>query len=319
MKKIVFIVFFLFYLIIISEPIFFNDVNRSLEYVYNTDYEHALLIADSIIEKYCDYPVGYYLKMAIFSTYMSDFETDTLYDSMIYYYDKIMEYNDNNAYNTFFIGGAYFHKASYFTLKGKYFSALKYSLKAKKYFNKSLEQDSLLYDAFLGVGLVKYFTDKFKSKLPFKGMNKQGIEDIEIAAQKGLFSRVPAYDMLAMIYAYEGEKEKALVYSKHLLSAYPENRMFLFTEYKVYLFFNDTVNCIRTLHKLEKRIIETQSKTYYNLLFVYSTLSEMYYKTSNYEKAKEYANKTLEYEYAEEIDKRVENFIKKANSILKKL
>ncbi|MDY6788193.1 MAG: hypothetical protein SVK54_08740, partial [candidate division WOR-3 bacterium] len=176
-----------------SPPAFTGSFNETLDSLYSGNYGYALDASASIIAQYPDSPAGYYLKVGIYSTYMSDFETDTLKDSLIEYAERILEYSGDSAYDNFFKASALFQLSSFSAMQENYIGALRYSKRSADFFNKTLRQDSTLYDAYLGRGIINYFTNKFRSSLPFFRSPGNGIGDIKKAGDKGLFSYVPAY------------------------------------------------------------------------------------------------------------------------------
>lgn len=303
-----------------AEPAFKEQVFEALNTLYSGDYEGALNSASQIENDFPSSNAGEFLKAGIFSTYMSDFETDTLNDSLLKYCNSIISSSDSkDAFETFFKGGALLYKAYYYAGRNLYPSAISHGLKALEYFDRSIDLDTSLYDAYLGRGLVKYFIYKFKDKVPFIKADLNGLEEIEISADKGLFSRIPAYDMLCILYGMEGMNGKAMERIGELRSQYPDNRMFMYTEYKIRMAEEDYGNAVKILETLKENIEETQNLTYYNLMYVYSNLASAYLKNGDKIKSLYYADKTLGFREHAKKEQRLKVFIRDAEKTKKSI
>ncbi len=293
-----------------------SDAMRTmLNYLYSSNYDSALSVSDSIMN--INQVAGEYMKMSILGTYMSDFETDTLENEFYNLYEAIIKNrNSDDAMIMFFVGGAYFQKSSYLAMKRNYTGALQHGLKASSYFNKTLDKDSTLYDAYLSNGIIDYFKGKF---LMGFGKNTAGKNEIKLAAERGLFTKYPAYDMLAIIYSMEEQYDTALIYSDILLKAFPSNRMFLFTRIKILLDAEDYESALQYLNILENNIMQYQEMTYYNIAYVRYNKALCFKELNMNTQSMEYIEKVLSMEKYISIDGRLKDFINKANELKKKI
>lgn len=302
-----------------SYPVFHDEVSDVLHLLYSGEYVKALNGAEEITGKFPESNAGQFLKAGIFSTYMSDFETDTLNDSLLRCCNSIISGKDSkDAFETFFKGGALLYKAYYYADRGLYPSAISHGLKSLDYFNKAIDLDTALYDAYLGRGLVKYFIYKFKDKVPFVKADLNGLDEIALSADRGLFSKIPAYDMLCILYGMEGMNIEAEKRIGELRMEYPDNRMFMYTEYKIYSAQKDYKRAAEVLRILKTNVEETQKHTYYNLMYVYSNLADVYYEMGMTDSAQLYAEKTLNYRDEAKKEQRLKGFIKDAERIIKR-
>lgn len=318
MKKIIIILIIIITSITIWSFDYTENVNSILHFLYMQDYEKANMLSDSLIELFPDSPVGKYMKFSIINTYMSDFETDTLKNEFFEIYEEIIKYrNSDDAHILFFVAGAYFQKASFLAMKGNYPEAIKHGLRANTYFNKSVKMDEKLFDAYLGRGLVDYFRARMYLKIG--GNGSSGKNEIKIAAEKGLFSKVPAMDMLAILYQTEGKNDSAKIYIDKLRCLYPENRMFMFTEYKILYSAGDYENAIILLNKLIENILINQKTTYYNIASVYYEMALCYHLTKQDSKAMEMINNVRSMNDYIKNDKRIKKIIEKAGKLENKL
>lgn len=315
MKRLTFIMLLTALMLHAAENPFRNEISHMLDMVYRGDYQGALSVADSI--ENISPITGKYMKMSVLNTYMSDFETDTLKDEFFSHYeDVIRERNSKDIFILYYVGGAYFQKSSYLAMKGNYTGALQHGLKALNYFNRVIETDTTMYDAYLGIGLIDYFR-KF---LPGMGSKAEaGKREIIRAAENGLFSKIPAYDMLAMFYMMEDRFDSAMYYSDILADMYPENRMFMFTRIKILIAAEEYEQCINVLNILEENLMLNQPETFYNHGFVLYNKALCYSETGDMEMAGQYIDRVLELSAFIDEDKRINEYIKKAKSLEKEI
>lgn len=292
-----------------------GEISSMLDMLYRTEYDSAMAIADSVEAQS---PVtGRYMKMSLLNTYMSDYETDTLEHEFYEHYEYVIKQrNSQDPFTLYYVGGAYFQKSSYLAMRGNYTGALQHGLKAISYFNRVIEKDSTIYDAYLGRGLTGYFR-KFIPGMG--GRADEAKSEILRAAEKGLFSRVPAYDMLAIIYTMEEKFDSALSYSDILTNMYPDNRMFLFTRVKVLLAAGKYNECISELDVLEKNIIDNQPFTFYNHASVFYYKALCYHETAKSDMALEYIDKVLSLSVFMSNDNRINEYVNKARALEKEI
>lgn len=300
-------------------PIYKDDVDSVIDFIYKQDYDKAFERTKNIKNKYS--PILYYfLTSTIVSTYMSDFETDSLSYILFSNSDSVLKYADvKNSYDNFFVGGIFLYKTYFYIDKGNYPKAINTGLTALKYFNRSIELDKKMYDSYLGKGVVSYFINKFKDRLPFVSGNDDGIKLIKFSADSGLFVRYPAYNVLAILYQMDKNYNDAESICVQLREIYPENRMFLFTHIKILLEQSKYEKVIPLLNKLREIIEKEQPKTYVNLSFVYYNLALVNYELKNFEAVKYYLRKLNRVFLLANDNKKVKDFYKKGEVLKKKL
>ncbi|HAV93073.1 TPA: hypothetical protein DCW38_07845 [candidate division WOR-3 bacterium] len=319
MKKILFALgIIILFLTLSSKPVYYDDVSNMLFTLYSQEYSKALSQADSIGIKYENVILSDFLRAGIYSTYMSDFETDTLWDSLKKYSDKVIKnHNSKNAYEVFFGGGVYLYRTYFYVWKNDYNNIIKNGINALKYFDKSISMNEKLYDGYLGRGIVNYFIDRFKDKVPLMKPSGDGINEISLAADSGLFTKIPSMDVLAMLYAMDKKYAESESISIILRNEFPENRMFMFTHIKTLLSEEKYSEAANELEILKLNIEKNQRKTYVNLAFVYYNLSEVYYKKGDSEKCRENLRKLMKLKLLTD-NKKVLKFVKKGEEIQKK-
>jgi len=128
----------------------------------------------------------------------------------------------------YFYRGSAFGYRAFFEGKGKqWWPALKDGLRSIKDLNKAVETDSTLYDAYLGIGVYKYWRStklKFLLWTPFfSDERRQGINDIKIAVARSRNSRYMAMHQLIYILLDYGRFDQALTYAQKVIAAYPHS------------------------------------------------------------------------------------------------
>jgi len=212
---------------------------NGIDYASTLQYEKAIKCFDKLITLQPDNPRGYFLKSAayfwIFSTDMHDESVgDTLKEwsfKAVEVAEKCLDKNENDIDALFYLGGAYGTVGRYYGLKKNYLQAYWYGQKGKNILEEVVEKDSTYYDAYLGLGIYHYLADvlpRFVKILSFvlgvEGNKDKGIQELNLAATKGVYTKTEALFFLGAIYTYrEEEYEKAVEIFNKLLEKYPDN------------------------------------------------------------------------------------------------
>ncbi|MEO0288501.1 MAG: hypothetical protein ABIN00_02585 [candidate division WOR-3 bacterium] len=312
-------VLLILFIFLYSYPVYKHDVDTIIDFIYKQDYGNAIEHTEKIKNKYS--PVLYYfLKSTIVSTYMSDFETDSLSEILFSSSDSVLKYADmSNSYDNFFAGGIFLYRTYFYLDKGNYPKVINTGLTALKYFNRAIELNKKMYDSYLGKGVVSYFINRFKDKLPFVTGNDDGIKLIKFSADSGIFVQYPAYNVLAILYQMDKNYKEAEIVCERLREIYPENRMFLFTHIKILLEQKKYEAVLPLLEKLKEKVEKEQPKTYVNLSFVYYNMALVHYELKDFEKAKLYLRKLKKVYILASDNGKVKEFYKKGEVLKKKL
>ena len=100
---------------------------------------------------------------------------------------------------------------------------------------EAVKKDPQYWDAYLGLGMYEYYSDLYPhfigalAKLVLRGNRKQGIDDLEMVAEKGHFSQSNARILLVEIYTEDPfgarSPEKAVLRMNQLRAKYPDSAM----------------------------------------------------------------------------------------------
>ncbi len=146
--------------------------------------------------------------------------------------EKAQEKGPKDPDLLFLAGMAWGYKALADGVLKNYFSAYKGLRNAYNLLQETLRVDPRYYDAYYGLGLYHYafsrlssFSRAVASLLLPSGNREQGLKELELVAEKGVYLKMTARFALLRIYAAqeEGEYQKAHGYAKELQDRYPGN------------------------------------------------------------------------------------------------
>lgn len=230
-------------LFIFAIPAFSQGVDREItDYLFNAQLQQADSLLDLQIKKNPDQP-EYYLLKAQYNFYKRYFigqqlSPDSILQVIIDYAQKAVDLEEmleRTTENKFFLGSAYGFLSRAHTLKGEYWSGFWAARDCRHYLEEVLEEDPGFYDAYLGLGVIEYYSSLlsgFQSFLAWvggiSGDREKGLKYFELTAQKGKLFKTEAEFILAMIYRFlENDYTKANTYLSVLNDRYPGNRFII--------------------------------------------------------------------------------------------
>ena len=296
----------LFSLILIGTSLLAQDSKtlalaiKGLDLGSNLQYKEAYEVFQKLIELEPDNPRGYFLRSAIyFWMYSEDINNeevgdkfrDLSYEAVEVGEAKLAE-NKNDIDARFFLGGAYGSLGRYYALQKSYLNAYWYGKKGKDYLEEVVEMDSTYYDAYLGLGIYHYLADvlprfvKILSViLGVQGDREQGLREIQLAAEKGLYSKTEAMFVLGGIYAFrEDRPEEAIEIFNKLLEKYPENPGALLALGRCYEYMRQ---CDLAMDAYKRILANGDSQSRLPRGTLYYRLGDTYFNKNDFENAKD--------------------------------
>ena len=268
---------------------------KGIDFASTLQYEKAIKVFDQLIQSEPENPRGYFLKSAtyfwIFSTDMHNESVgDTLKELSLQAIDVAenrLDDNENDIDALFYLGGSYGTLGRYYGATKSYLKAYWYGQKGKNYLEEVVEKDSTYYDAYLGLGIYHYLADvlpKFVKILSFvlgvEGDKDQGIRELNIAAEKGIYTKTEALFFLGAIYTYrEREYEKAIKIFNKLLDKYPDNCGALIHLGRCYSFMGECDLALQTYYKILNSREESHRIPMTSLHY---QMGDVYYKMNNF-------------------------------------
>ena len=228
----------------ISRDSLISDV---LDFTFNERYAEARTLVDDYIRNFPQDPAGYLLRAALFDYYMLDFSTDRLERQFFLDLNKTERLSqkmllrakgnlDTLAWAYFYRGASRAYAAIRRGRKKKIVIALRDGIRALKDLKRALEYKPDLYDAYLALGIYDYAISEIPRYFKWlfflrkkEDRRQKGLEEIRLAAEKGLYMKIPALDVLAWVLAYQGRTREAASIAERLVEMYPESRSFRWT------------------------------------------------------------------------------------------
>jgi tetratricopeptide (TPR) repeat protein len=288
-------------------------LKNGIEKAFNLDNQNANIYLQKALELDKENPIGYaYMAMVCFFSYEMSFEPkdrDRNQEFMLRNIgeaitkgEKRIEKNskDNQAY--FAVALAKIVKVHWAIHQKKYSLIAQEASSIWDYLEKAKEGDPQNYDVYFLMGLLHYHIDylpgltRFISSILITSGNRQkGIQELELAAQKGYLLKELAQAELTSAYLnFEKQPARALPFARELKEKFPNNYNFLFV----------LANILSDLHRFEEafeiaRQIERsiqagippfvpQLQPRYNQL-----MGRILFTQGEYDKAEEYFRKAL--------------------------
>ena len=277
-----------------------SKLNEGIQSVYNFDFDKAESIFSAILKKNPnDLFANHFSATLSFwkyfgsnkQKYLNEFLRQS--DLTISKAEENLSDNPKSRETLFILGAAYSYRAIAYGKAEKFLDMIWASKKSNSYLESVLEIDSNYYDAYLGIGLIKFALSQvpsgFKwalSLIGFDGDSEKGLSYLKICAEKGNYSRVEAEYYLSQLYAefyFDFDKSK-----KHLTK--------LNQQFSGNLLFNYSLAVIevknRNLNSAENillTLVKRKNHEFEQLLALSKfLLADVYFYENNFEKAKDY-------------------------------
>ncbi len=211
---------------------------RGIDLTLKQDYPEARALFQSVAKNDPDNPAGYLYLAGTMQAEYSDYENtfdQQLFDSLLAkgeaLAERLIEKKDSADWGCYYAGTAFSYRAFSESENGSWPSVIIDGMNAAKMFERCLELNPQFYDAMNGLGTYYYWRSKkteFLSWLPFvSNKEKEGIELLSSAAEKGTYDKFIAMNSLATVFIEEKRYDEALTIMQNGLALYPDNRSFL--------------------------------------------------------------------------------------------
>jgi tetratricopeptide (TPR) repeat protein len=218
-------------------------VDEGIQHAYNMEVEQATQAFNRLIEMDPHNPQGYVLQSVNYF-YQTQFQEDNEdakkqfkkhTGDAVKYAKKRLASEQYGRDALFYLGTVNMYLAAHHGDQNNWLKSYWYGKEGIKYLEKVIEIDPNYNDAYFGLGLYHYYADVMPrflkvvtSFLGIEGDRKKGLHELELAAEKGRYTRAEAIFFLSVVHSsLEREYEKAVGYTQRLLDLYPMNRGFL--------------------------------------------------------------------------------------------
>ncbi|MFZ0389923.1 MAG: hypothetical protein WAN36_05650 [Calditrichia bacterium] len=272
------------------------------------------------------HPVGYFYKGAALQARMLDAEdyrqaTEfyTLMDKTISTADSLLQQDPDNAWVLFYKGSAFLYRSYMKAKENDWLPAYRDALKGVGSLETAVECDSLLYDAYLGVGSFKYWKSartEFLNWLPIiKDEQEKGIRMVRTAVEQGIFVHWIARDQLCWILLDDGQLEEALQIAGENAEAFPQSRFFKWTLVSALERTGRSEEAYQQYQDLLQQVRSLPQNNGYNEIECLVSMAEIQFKKENYHLAFQHADEALRLRLPQQVRSRVRKKLQKALDI----
>lgn len=277
-----------------------SKLNEGIQFVYNFEFDKAEAVFSTLLKKnpndlFANHFLGTISFWKYFGTNKKKYFDEFIHQSDVTIAKAEQSLNDNpkDKETMFILGSEYGYRAIANGKAGKFLDMIWASKKSNSYLEDVLEIDSSYYDAYLGIGLIKFALSQvpsgFKwalSMIGFDGDSEKGFKYLKISAEKGNYSKVEAEYYLSQLYAeFYFDYDKAKTHLAQLNKRFPENLLFRYSFAVIEVKNRNLSSAENILLPLVK---ETNSEFDQLLALSKFLLADVYFYQNNFEKAKDY-------------------------------
>ena len=285
-------------------------IRETIEFTINTNFKEALrIVGDRLAADSSDYRAQFYLA-ATLNSKMTHFESQEgadqfhkAIDKTLYLVEKELE-NSNDLADSikaellFYEGSAYGYRAFFQGNNGNFLAAVSNGLKSVGTLKQTLEIDSTLYGAYLGIGVYKYWRYsrlKFISWLPFVPDDREeGIAMIKIAIACDTLSRYMAMHQLVYILLDYGRYEEAKIFAERIVEKYPDSQFMWWANAHAYYKSENFSEAKSSYLRLYNLIMEDKDRNISHLLKCKFKLAVVYKELHEFDECKKQCDSILE-------------------------
>jgi len=212
-------------------------LKKGINRLVSQDFDSAEKCFKTLDEKHPSLPLGkiYLAANLIAEAYDKALPYDSgkiekLLSSSIEQSEKLVDKDESNVWNLYFLALAKGYEAYYKALNDSWLPAFTGGLGSVSGFEKCLDVDKSFYEAYAALGAYKYWRSRkteFLNWLPFVDDEKKlGMKYLETAIKKSHYNFYLGVYSLQWIYIDLGEYNKAAKLSERALRDFPQSRFF---------------------------------------------------------------------------------------------
>jgi len=273
---------------LLNDPGGLKTVQKSLDHIYNYEFDEAAPVIDQLEKKYPNHPVIYILdSFILFWKYLPIKDSPTKSKEYIQKLDLCLEAinkkfgkNSKDPEAVFYTMVARGYMAMMYNYKGEMLNAAGEGKKAYNAFSEGMNLMNKNPEFYFTSGMYNYYVELYPELHPvvkplmlfFKNGNKAlGLKQIDTGIRVGTITRAEACYYLAHIYLkYEAKPEKAAIYTAKLADWYPRNPIYLMRNTEALLLsgnYNDAAKSNNILKRMNGGFFPLASHTFQGILF----------------------------------------------------
>ncbi len=248
-------------------------LRQGIEKVFNMESQSASAYLQKAVDLDRENPTGYAFSalenLFFYEISLDQKEREKYQESMLRYVSEAVSRGQSRIEKSPNDGQAYFAMAMAKIIKVRWAIGQKqYRIVAQEtsniwdYLEKAKKEDPQNYDTYFLMGLLHYHLDQlppvarfFSSLLIASGDSKKGLQELELAAQKGDLLKELAQSELASVYVnFEKQPARALPIARELRKRFPRNYNFSFALASALSELNQFQEAFATAREIEKGI-----------------------------------------------------------------
>jgi len=203
------------------DTVFDQSLTRTINATFRDQFELAIHITDSLLEKHPDHPAPYFFKAAVLQGLMSTYRVNKYQKEVESFVQKSIDTGNlqltksNDPWLHFYLGGAYGYRGFNRFRKLNFIGAYRDAQRGIDHFERALQTDSTLYDVYLGLGSYYYYRtakSKFLRIIAFWIPDKRdlGLAQLKFSIEHGRYAIYDAIYVLMAAYYDHGDYDLAL-------------------------------------------------------------------------------------------------------------
>jgi hypothetical protein len=303
-------------------------VDGALEHAYRQEYDAAFELLTRLSADFPDNPAADFFMGAYWQLYMFDHGTDTLEPVFLDYMERsrnrareILD-QEENARAHLYVGATRVYEAVYFGWKGDYWQTLRAGLKAPPELSLALQQDSMLDDACLGLGVNEYFhyaAGRYLVGLNLFGSLDKAVRLVRRAAEGDGYFTITARYTLSWMMTQEKRFAEAHELLDNLLVDYPGNRLFRKQSRDTYFAEKEYAAAVKVGEALDQELQEQQPDNWAGKAENDLSLVRNYTRLDDRESARQRCDSVISYESPAAGGVRLSDYIREARALRRKL
>src|SRR5262245_40185792 len=214
-----------------------------LNKMYRYDLQEADESFDEFVRRFPEHPIGYMHKAEVVWWRALRDNKNTILETAFEQYtnlainkgNDLLKRNPNDFFALLYVAGAYGNRTRYHVYIHKsYYQAMRAGIKGYDFVGPAHELRPEYVDCLIGTGAYNYFAGSIPALMKLfswmftqGGDKAKGIEQLELAAQKGEFGQIAAKMVLLAVYYNEKQFENYQRLISELIEQFPTNPVFV--------------------------------------------------------------------------------------------
>jgi tetratricopeptide (TPR) repeat protein len=253
-------------------------IMQAIDATYSGDYGLADSVLDEMSQRLPAHPVGPLMRAATVMAQMRDYEVlnrveefQAFLDTAYIRAEQWIATNPDDSWGYCYLGHTYGYRAMWQGHFGSWMSAVKWGLKAKGAYRDAIDQDSLCWDAYLGLGSYHYWKSAKTEFINWTGFlvkdqKKLGQAETEKALAHGIFSKEAAAAGLLQIYLHKKQYAQAIDLAKRWQAVHPRGKTFMWGQAYAEFSAGQYDSALVRFDSLHDRVVADSMQGMYNLM-----------------------------------------------------